>query len=237
MKYINYDRFRPHLVKLSDFTGPQVGDPLVDVEFYDLEGNKRALSSFLGRPIVLEAGSYTCPMYCKGVSTMNELAQQYPEVTFLVMYIREAHPGERTTGHKSLEQKFELAHRIAASESHRTVLIDDIDGQAHCAYGTLPNSVHIFDENGVLAYRSDWCHPPVVAQVLKHMGEKEVRFTRDHYEKIPPMNSIQILLRGGWLAFMDVVVQSPLMIYEHAKARLTVGSSRTLTRKSAKECC
>lgn len=237
MNYTNYNRFRPSLIKLSEFPGPQVGDALVDVELRDLDGNAHRLSSFVGKPIVLETGSYTCPMYSKGVTTMTDLARQYPDVHFLVMYIREAHPGERTKGHENLDQKMALARRIAAFEPARTVLVDDVDGEAHLAYGALPNSVHVFDENGVLAYRSDWCHPPVVAQVLEHMGEREVRFSRDHYEKIPPVNSLSILFRGGVLAILDVLVNSPGMVIEHAKARLSFGASRTLTRKNSEECC
>ena len=233
--YKNYNRFRPHLIHLSDFPGPAVGDKLIDVEVFDLEGNKVKLSSFIGKPIILEMGSYTCPMYCKSVNPMTQLAKKYPDFHFLVLYIREAHPGELTKGHVSIDKKIELAKRIAKDDSVRKVLVDDIEGVGHDTYGAMPNSIHIFDGNGIVTYRSDWSHPPIVTKVLESMTKKEVRFERDHFEKVPPIFSLSILLRGGWLAIFDVIVYAPIMFYEHIKARLSFGSSRTLTKKSIKD--
>src|ERR1051326_8155393 len=43
--------------------GPRIGDPAPDFELADLDGNWLRLSDLRGRPVVLEFGSYTCPIF------------------------------------------------------------------------------------------------------------------------------------------------------------------------------
>jgi cytochrome oxidase Cu insertion factor (SCO1/SenC/PrrC family) len=45
-------------------TAPGVGEPAPDFELPSLEGEAVSLSSLRGRPVVLEFGSFTCPMFC-----------------------------------------------------------------------------------------------------------------------------------------------------------------------------
>lgn len=236
--YVNYSRFRPEFIDLSDFPGPMVGDSLVNAELFNLEGKPVELESFRGKPIVLEMGSYTCPMYNNDVATMNSLAREYPDVHFLVMYIREAHPGERVKAHSCFEDKLALAKLIKEDEPNRSVLVDTIAGVAHKAYGALPNSVHVFDEKGVVVYRSDWSNVEVVEKVLASMAHKSVRFTKDHFEKRPPPGmAFSVLLRGGWLALADVFLNVPGMIRAHIKASEAFGTERSLTRSDITNCC
>ena len=236
--YPNYPRFRPGFIDLSDFPGPMVGDSLVNVELFDLQGESVQLESFLGEPIVLEMGSYTCPMYNNDVVEMNRLAKEFPDVHFLVMYIREAHPGERVRAHRCFEDKLALAKLIKEDEPNRRVLIDTTSGDAHRVYGALPNSVHVFDEKGVVVYRSDWSNVEVVEKVLASMSHKSVRFAKDHFEKRPPMGvAFSILLRGGWLAVADLFLSIPGMIRAHIKASKSFGAERSLTRSDISRCC
>src|SRR6516225_6466466 len=67
-------------------TGPAIGQPASAFELMDLDGNVVRLSDFRGRPVVLEFGSYTCPIFSDRVPDMERLAREHPEATFLVIY-------------------------------------------------------------------------------------------------------------------------------------------------------
>jgi hypothetical protein len=102
----------------------------------DLDGNVVRLSDFGGRPVVLEFGSYTCPIFSDRVPDMERLAREHPEGTFLVIYSREAHPGEQRGAHRSLTEKRAAGHKLALEEAiARRVLVDGLDGSTHRAYG------------------------------------------------------------------------------------------------------
>jgi hypothetical protein len=73
------------------------------------------------------------------------------------IYVREAHPGQRVTHHDSLDTKLANA-RLLRDEIgiRRTILVDDLDGTAHRAYGLLPNMTWVIGRGGRVISKSDW---------------------------------------------------------------------------------
>jgi hypothetical protein len=124
--------------------GPAIGAPAPDFELADLDGNCVRLIELRGRPVVLEFGSYTCPIFSDRVPAMEQLARQHPEAIFRVIYVREAHPGEIRGAHRSLADKRSAAHKLALEEAlTRRVLVDSLDGATHRAYGGAWNPVYV----------------------------------------------------------------------------------------------
>jgi len=112
MEY-NYQRFKLSDYDLTQFPGPRAGDKMPDFTLYDQQGNAVRLSDFRGKWVVIETGSTSCMMYARHVSAANQLAEKYPDVEFLVVYVREAHPGRKLPAHRSLEQKLEMSKTLA----------------------------------------------------------------------------------------------------------------------------
>jgi len=109
------------------------------------------------RPVVLEFGSYTCPIFCAHIGPMEVGAQHHPEAVFLVIYIREAHPGEAVTEHRTVDDKRRAALRRRADEPlRRTVLLDDLGGTVHRAYGQAWDSAYVIDHNGIVILHQAW---------------------------------------------------------------------------------
>jgi len=147
--------------------GPRIGDPAPDFELADLDGNCVRLSDFHGRPVVLEFGSYTCPIFSDRVPAMEQLAREHPEATFLVIYVREAHPGEIQGAHRNQAEKRSAAHKLALEEAlSRRLLVDSVDGTTHRAYGGAWNPVYVIDADGRVVTRQAWNHPADVAAAL-----------------------------------------------------------------------
>jgi hypothetical protein len=78
-------------------------------------------------------------------------------VKFVSVYTREAHPGERYPHHESEEQKMRHARDwVQQDQMPWTVAVDALDGSTHRAYGPLPNSAHLIDRSGHVAFRALW---------------------------------------------------------------------------------
>jgi hypothetical protein len=75
----NYPRFKAKFYQFEDFTGLKEGDKFVDFKLMTTGGWVKSISDFLDRPIVLEMGSLTCPMYAGHVTPMQQLAKRYPD--------------------------------------------------------------------------------------------------------------------------------------------------------------
>src|SRR5579864_4514389 len=153
--YESFD-FRSEAAELEHWLreGPRIGDPAPDFELADLDGNCVRLSDLRGGPVVLEFGSYTCPIFSDRVPAMEQLAREHPEATFLMIYVREAHPGEIQGAHRSLAEKRTAAHKLALEEAlSRRLLVDSVDGLIHRAYGGAWNPVYVIDAGGRVVMR------------------------------------------------------------------------------------
>ena len=135
----NNKRFKPSEYNFDMFVGPRAGDPLQDFTLTDLEsGNPVKLSDFKGKWVVVETASSTCSMYTKNIPDMKDIAEEMNDVEFVVVYVREAHPGERLAQHKDISEKIEAAKLVAPRYGeHRRVLVDNYEGDFHRAYGAM----------------------------------------------------------------------------------------------------
>ncbi|MDJ0925441.1 MAG: redoxin domain-containing protein [Acidimicrobiia bacterium] len=215
----NYSRFRTSFYDLATFDGPRVGEAMPDFELTTIDGSPIRLSELLDRPLVLETGSVTCPMYAKGVEAMQELAARHPEVRFAVLYVREAHPGGRVGPHQSVSEKRLRAASLAdVHDDHRLVLVDDLDGTAHRSLGLLPDSVYIVGTDGQVRFRGDWADPAAVETVLA--ARDAAIDLPEHFppaKPAPPL-AIRTLLVGGLAAVWDFLVGLPGLIRLHRTA-------------------
>lgn len=100
---------------------------------------------------------------------MEDLTEEFrgENVNFIFVYVREAHPGEHFPHHRRIAQK--LAHARALGERFnvgRTILVDDLAGTVHRAYGTLPNMSYAINRSGVVTFKSDWTDAATIRVVL-----------------------------------------------------------------------
>ena len=97
------------------------------------------------------------------------MARRYAQhgVTFVFVYTREAHPGERYPHLTSLEQKIRHARDMVVRDGlRRPMLVDDLEGTVHHAYGRLPNMTYIVGGGGRLLYRASWTDAENIGLVL-----------------------------------------------------------------------
>lgn len=102
---------------------------------------------------------------------MDALADAHKEqVGALFIYTHEAHPGENYPRHSSFEQKMEHAHALKDRLGiQRTVLVDNLAGDCHRAYGSMPNMSWIISRSGRPVYKADWTDIGDVTDALEQL--------------------------------------------------------------------
>ncbi len=212
----NYCKFKPEYYNFFDFKGPKPGEKVQDFEAFALDGEKVKLSDYFGAWLVLETGSFSCPMYVGNIKKMNVLAEEFKDVRFLVLYVREAHPGSNVPHQTSIEEKIKHAKRLSGEENERrTILVDTLNGNAHKLYGSFPDAVYIINPEGTVIFRSDWNMPPNVQKVLSE-GRNEIH-EQDHFEPGAPSIplAIRVLMRSGLNALWDFTIGLPKLLTMH----------------------
>jgi hypothetical protein len=73
------------------------------------------------------------------------------------IYVREAHPGEHVAHHASFAAKLANARLLRDEVGiRRNIVVDDLDGTAHRAYGLRPNMTWVAGRGGRVIYKSEW---------------------------------------------------------------------------------
>jgi hypothetical protein len=94
-----------------------------------------------------------------------------PDFRFLFVYTREAHPSDRFPAHTTIERKLEHARVMAERlQMKRTMLVDDLEGTVHHAYGCLPNMTYILKPGGTIVYRASWTDPTTIRLALERIS-------------------------------------------------------------------
>jgi hypothetical protein len=88
-------------------------------------------------------------------------------VRSVFLYTREAHPGELYRHHTSMDGKRRNARALRDIVGlKRQILLDDLVGTAHRAYGMLPNMTWILGRSGLVLYKAAWTDPADVENAL-----------------------------------------------------------------------
>ena len=106
------------------------------------------------------------------------MARAYADhgIASVFFYTREAHPGETYPAHRSLEQK--LAHARDFRDRFgiaRPILVDDLIGTGHRAFGMLPNMTYLIGRGGRVLFRADWTDAATIQAALDYVVAARAR--------------------------------------------------------------
>lgn len=155
-----YEHFRlSHMLADMRFAPdtPAAGDRLPQLDLQTLEGERITVED-LDRPHLFVFGSNTCPMTASARDVLGALQREFGEqVRFVLVQVREAHPGEHIPQPRSFEEKVAHAHRLRDSLGVTfTVAVDDLDGSFHASLDPKPNAAYLVDSQGRILFRSIW---------------------------------------------------------------------------------
>jgi thiol-disulfide isomerase/thioredoxin len=211
-----YKRFTTSLLMRDlrfgkDAAGP--GDSFPSFEIVTTSGDRLVNHDVFGdKPVLVIFGSMTCPMTASAAPSVQELYDDFGDrVKFIMLYVREAHPGEQISQAETMEEK--VAHAKTLKEFYNinwTVAVDDIDGDLHRALDPKPNSAFLMDDSGKIIFRSLWAADrDALRQALDAAAAGRVPARKQSDALIGPvtraMGQVQeVMTRGGPQAVRDL---------------------------------
>lgn len=216
----NTPRFKVKQYDWDVFVGPAAGEKAKDFKLVDLDtGETVKLADYKGKWLVIETGSATCSMYTKNIPDMKKLFAEHPDVERVLVYVREAHPGERLHQHQSMEEKLEAAKLLRPRYGEdRRILVDSYQGDFHRAYGGMPNILYVIRPDGTVHYRCNWATVDGLKDALEHRDRLHTHENADMH-KLKASRGMWVALRtmwtGGFVALWDFVVATPQLVKRH----------------------
>ena len=201
-------------------TDPGPGERIVDFDLPTLDGGRfssRDLSET--PPVLLVFGSYTCPVTDSAAPGLRCLHARFGDrVRFVMVNVREAHPGSNVPQPNSMEEK--RAHACLLRDFHDLpfeVAVDDVAGSLHRAMSPKPNSAYLLGGDGSILFRAHWANAPLaLAAALEDvtagrpLGRTESRGTTRPIW--PTLRYVaQVLDRAGPGAWRDMWLAVPPM--------------------------
>lgn len=228
----NYDNFSADDYDFKNSNGPQVGDKAYDFELMDASGNPKDLLDFEGDFLVLELGSITCPLFQARRNTMMTLQDEFPQISNSILYVREAHPGQEIPMHKDLDDKLNCAQLLRDADGEkRTIIVDDIEGSAHKAYGSMPNAVFIINKHGCVVFRAGWNNGEATRAALRSLIKGEPIRAKSYFKPATPSVLMKTLKRAGAGSRADFFKSLPYLFWQNIikrNLRLLFNSSKMI---------
>ena len=169
--------------------GPAVGEPMIDPELHDLDGNPVRLSlSWRERPAILVTASLTCPVARHQAPALDEMLRTTRNgcdrdliPTRTIIYCHEAHPvgspAPHGEGHEwvtpqnriagilhhqpeRLEQRLELARRLRDQWLPEwRFVVDGMDNEVYRTFGTASCMGIVVDRDRIVRAKQGWLDP------------------------------------------------------------------------------
>ena len=162
--------------------GVEPGQQIGDTTLYRLDGESVSLASLWSvKPLLIISGSMTCPPSRMLNAQVNELAERYPQLNVINLYVIDAHPDGELDGDlcpytgtdwlgkdnkeanvrhaqpKTLDERRSLAsHYRDTLGITADVLLDDMENGLWEALGRLPNSAVLLDTDGKCLFCQQW---------------------------------------------------------------------------------
>ncbi len=140
---------------------PRPGDEIPTFDLPTLSG-VRLRSAELENigPVLLVFGSVTCPITDSAAAGLRNLHARFGDhVRFVMVNVREAHPGHSVPQPQTIEEKTEHARRLKGLHRFEfDIAIDDADGAFHRALSPKPNSAYLVGKDGTILFRAHWAN-------------------------------------------------------------------------------
>lgn len=194
-------------------SAPKAGDPFPDFRIITTDGNTLSKQNFFNRkPLLLIFGSLTCPMTASTMPVIKRLHEKFGgKVEFVMLNVREAHPGELVPQPDTAEMKLERARELKQLYGiNWTVATDDIDGTLHRALDPKPNAAFLMDSLGTVIFRSLWASDESsLALALEKIVQGKHQEKTQSQKMLAPvaraMGHVQeVMQRGGPKAVRDL---------------------------------
>ncbi len=188
-------------------------DAFPQFELLATDGSNLVNENVFGdKPVIFIFGSMTCPMTASAAPSVQELYDEFGDrVEFIMLYVREAHPGEYFAQSETIEEKLDYARTLKDFYDMRwTVAADNIDGDLHRALDPKPNSAFLADKEETILFRSLWASDYcALRRALDAAANGRIPEMQQSARMIGPVSRAmghvqEVMVRGGPQAVRDL---------------------------------
>lgn len=117
--------------------------------------------------------------------------------------------------HDSFNQKIEYAKLTRnAEQKNRLILVDNLEGAAHQAYGARANMAYVINEEGIVQLRHKWVDPEAIEVALNILGQGHPIANYGYSMKgADPVIAQCVMSRASKGAMNDCILASPGLPY------------------------
>ncbi len=189
------------------------GDTFPSFELLTTKGDQLANDDvFVDKPVLFIFGSMTCPMTASSAPSLENLYNEFGHrVEFVMLYVREAHPGENFAQSETIEDKLESARTLEKFyDVEWTVAVDNIDGDLHRALDPKPNAAFLTNSAGDILFRSLWAADyAALRQALDEASDGRAMMSTQSTRMLGPVMRAmgvvrEVMERGGPQAVSDL---------------------------------
>jgi hypothetical protein len=162
-------------------------------------------------------------------------------VRFVMVNVREAHPGTAFPQPKTMDTKVAHATRLRRIYGFAfEIAVDDIDGTLHRAMSPKPNSAYVLAPDGTILFRAQWANDTsALTKAIEATIRREAPQPSESGGILMPTlrmlrNIAPVLDRAGAGAWRDMwLVAPPLAFMAYALKTLHIRPSPNVTSVSA----
>ena len=189
------------------------GDAFPSFELLTTKGDKLVNDDvFVDKPVLFIFGSMTCPMTASSAPSLENLYNEFGHrVEFVMLYVREAHPGENFAQSETIEDKLESARALEKFYGIEwTVAVDNVDGDLHRALDPKPNAAFLMNSEGDILFRSLWAADyTALRQALDEAADGRAMMNTQSTRIVGPVTRAmgmvrEVMERGGPQAVSDL---------------------------------
>jgi thiol-disulfide isomerase/thioredoxin len=215
-------------------TDPAPGDHVPSFDLPTIDGGHLRSDDLGERPVLLIFGSSTCPVTDNAAPGLNELHRRFGDrLRFVMVNVREAHPGRVFPQPKTMEAKATHAARLRGIYGFAfEIAVDDIDGTLHRAMSPKPNSAYLLAPDGTILFRAQWANDThALAKAIDAMTRRQAPQPSESGGILKPTlrmlrNIAPVLDRAGAGAWRDMwLVAPPLALIAYALKTLHIRPS------------
>jgi thiol-disulfide isomerase/thioredoxin len=149
----------------------EIDQPAPEILATTTDGQSVTLDSLKGKPVVLEFGSITEPVFRLRMPGVEKLAGKYGDkVNFVIVYQRESHPADTDQALEINSPDFAIARPVSADErtalavqaakrleiKNEKLLVDAWNDTSTLRYGGYANMTFVIDDKGNLQAAYPW---------------------------------------------------------------------------------
>jgi thiol-disulfide isomerase/thioredoxin len=215
-------------------TDPAPGDHVPSFDLPTIDGGRLRSDDLGERPVLLIFGSSTCPVTDNAAPGLNDLHRRFGDrVRFVMVNVREAHPGKVFPQPKTMEAKTAHAAQLRGIYGFVfEIAVDDIDGTLHRAMSPKPNSAYLLAPDGTILFRAQWANDThALARAIDAMLRRQAPQPSESGGILKPTlrmlrNIAPVLDRAGAGAWRDMwLVAPPLALIAYALTTLHIRPS------------